>query len=369
MPHIEKPHISHTPPENPHLVQNDAYTTSLEELFVVRNPQWKQKKEGYEEALKEFLSLEHLPPIWITYPWLNVCVKTVPEDVYYELLTARNKYAITNEEQTAYRNLRTGIIGLSIGSGVIQSFVMTGGPKQQKIADFDTVEITNLNRMRANLIQVGQNKTLVAAQNSWLVDPFIDFETWDQGVTADSLEKFIAEPRLDIFIDEMDSLDLKLRSRLICRRERIPVIMATDNGDGIILDIERFDLEPDRPIFHGLVDELKPEDLARIDFTQWLKIATQIVGADILTERMQHSLLEIGTSIAGVPQLGSTASVAAAAVTFACRKIAEQSPLASGRYYISFEQVLIPGYNQEAQVTQRRNKTELFKQEFAKRRT
>lgn len=364
---IQTPIIRSTPPPDATFVEKDAYTSSLEELFVVRNPVWKQNKNGYTEALHDFLMHVNIKPVWIVYPWANTCVKTVPEQIYYELLTARNKYAITNDEQMAYRNLKTGIIGLSIGSGVVQSLVMSGGPKRQKIADFDTVEITNLNRMRASLLHVGENKTTVAAQNSWLVDPFLEFETWEHGVTADTLERFILEPKLDVFIDEMDSLDLKLRSRSICKEKRIPVLMATNNGDGIIIDIERFDLEPHRPIFHGLVEEMPPEELSNLSYKQWLKIASQIVGADNLTPQMQISLLEIGSSIAGVPQLGTTASIAAAAIAFACRKIAVKSELRSGRYRVGLEELLIPGYNEKDQIEQRQRETELFKQEFAKR--
>jgi hypothetical protein len=94
-------------------------------------------------------------------------------------------------------------------------------------------------------------------------------------------------------------------------------------------------------------------------------MATEIVGADYLTERMQESLLEIGKSIASVPQLGTTASTAAAGIAFACRRIAAKLPLHSGRYVIGFEQLLIPEYTTEEQLAHRKQQTEIFKQTFA----
>ena len=44
---------------------------------------------------------------------------------------------------------------------------------------------------------------------------------------------------------------MKLLVREMARERRIPVLMET--SDRGVLDVERFDLEPDRPIFHGLL--------------------------------------------------------------------------------------------------------------------
>ena len=58
--------------------------------------------------------------------------------------------------------------------------------------------------------------------------------------------------------------------------------MATDNGDNIILDVERFDLEPERPILHGLIGDVKPDDFKTMNYEEWLKLATKIVGFENL---------------------------------------------------------------------------------------
>ena len=139
--------------------------------------------------------------------------------------------------------------------------------------------------------------------------------------------------------------------------------MATDNGDGVILDVERFDLEPERPIFHGLVD-ITLEQVTKLDFHSWLKLATKIVGPEFLSESMQESVSEIGKSISAVPQLGSTANVAGAAVGYVVRKIANHQIMPSGRYQISLEEKLIPDYNNEKNREVRKQKTELFRSQF-----
>ncbi len=340
----------------------ESFDSSLKELFFIRNPHLKKPMPEAQEPLQAFLANHGIPEIWIYYPSRNVVLHTVAEKEYLELRTARNKNIILESEQIAYRNLSVGIAGLSVGSAVIRSIVLTGGPQRIKIADFDTLEISNLNRLNASIFDLGKNKTQIAADYVWSLDPFADLVLFEQGMTVENMSDFLSgNPKLDIFIDEMDSIDLKIKSRLMARELHIPVVMATDNGDGIILDVERFDEESERPIFHGLIDDLDPEHLGAIDYKTWLKLATRIVGFEYLPPRMQESIVSIGKVIAGVPQLGTSAEIAGAAISLVLRRIASKLSMPSGRYMISLEEKLIPGYMDPEAQEARRVATEQFK--------
>lgn len=340
---------------------------SLQELFFIDHPQFKKRTPETAGQIDAFISEHQKEDSWIYYPWRNTAIHTVSEDIYFRLRTSRNRNIITEEEQGKFRNLKIGIAGLSVGSAVLQAVAMGGGPKAIKIADFDVLEVTNLNRLRAGLPDIGSNKTHIAARNVWEIDPFAELALFDQGITADTLGTFILEgPRLDVFIDEMDSIDLKIASRFMCKANGIPVLMATDNGDGIIFDVERFDLEPDRKIFHGLIPDIDASALKNMDFKQWLQLATKIVGPEYLTESMQHSILNIGKVIPAVPQLGTSASMAGTAVSFALRKISAGESMPSGRYTISIEEKLVPHYTEPEQVEVRKKKTQEFIESFSK---
>ena len=320
----------------------DAFESALTELFFIRNPRLKKGMPEAAESLADFLSSHGIRPVWVHYPWRNVAVRTVPEELYFELRTARNRNLITKEEQKNYRNLTVGIAGLSVGSAVLSSLVASGGPKRIKIADPDIIEITNLNRIRACLLDAGLNKTAVAARNVWELDPFAELYIWENGVGEDTLEDFIgSDPRLDIFIDQMDALHLKFLAREICRAHKIPLVMATDNGDGVIVDVERFDQEPKQPIFHGRLENIKSTDVKNLDRKRWLEIAVKIVGLENHPPRMRESLGEIGKTIAGVPQLGTSAALAGAAVSFAMRRIANRQAMPSGGYRIDLDQIFV----------------------------
>lgn len=343
----------------------DAYSSALRELFFIDNPSLKKGMPETPDKLKAFLEQIKIDPVWVYYQERGVAVKTVPEDIYFKLRTSRNKDIISEQEQAKFRGVKIGIAGLSVGSAVINALVTSGGPKYIKIADFDEVEITNLNRIRAGLFDIGRNKSHIAAEHIYALDPYAQVRLWDKGITKETLESFINDDfPLDIFIDEMDSLDLKVLARFVCQKKGIPVLMATDNGDSIVLDVERFDQEPQRKIFHNLLGDFSASDMEGLDYKQWLQLATKIVGPEYLTERMQDSVLDIGKNIPAVPQLGPTASMAGAAISYVVRRIANNLDMPSGRYIVGLEEKLIPEYNSPQALSARKDKTQSFLDHF-----
>lgn len=350
-------------PEGAFLIE--AYESARNELFYIDHP---GLKKGSPEAIKQFESWkENYGESYIYFPWKNIFLHTVGESAYYKLRTARNKLVITEKEQASYRDLSIGIAGLSVGSQILSALVINGGPQKIKIADFDTLEITNLNRLNASLIDLGKNKAQIAAENAWELDPFLKLEIWEDGIGEDTLKKFLLEPKLSVFIDEMDSIDKKIKARLLAKKEGIPVLMATDNGDGVIIDVERFDLDKTLPIFHGLLEGVDLEDTKHLEYKDWLSLATKIVGPEYLSTRMQNSLLEIGNTIRAVPQLGTSAMVAGSLISYLIRKIVNNEALASGRYSFDFESIFDSKYGSDESCTLRKKQVESFTKAFKKK--
>lgn len=345
----------------------DAYSFSLRELFEIRNPDSKRlSPEEKDKRSSQFKKEITIDPLWIFFPWRNLVVKLVPEDIYYELRTARNKKLITKDEQEKFRKLVIGVAGLSVGSAIISNLVCSGGPKKIKIADFDVLETTNLNRIYAGVPELGLPKLQIMAQRIWEVDPFAEVELFEKGVNPNNIKEFI--DGLDVMIDEMDMINMKVVTRHLCKENKIPVLMASDNGDSVLLDVERFDLEPTRDIFHGLVNDVDVSNLDPNDFFVWLDMSAKIIGPEYLPERMQDSVLSIGKEITSVPQLGATANMAGAAMSYIIRSIANNKTMNSGRYVISLEHTLIDDFFSPEKVEKRKNKTQLFKENFGKPR-
>jgi hypothetical protein len=319
----------------------DVFMESLEELFVVRNPAFLKKPFTRSEEWAKFLTAMKGKNQWIYFPSKKIAVNVLKEGLYFELRTARNKNLITKKEQQNYRGTTIGIAGLSVGSSIVSALTISGGPRVMKIADFDVLAPSNMNRIWANIEDVGTEKIDLAARDVWGTDPFAKLILWDKGITEKSLERFIlSKPALDIFIDEMDDLALKVAARLIAKRKRIPVLMATDNGDSVIIDVERFDKEPGRKIFHGLVGNITVADVRNLKGKEWIAVVKKIIGEQYMPERHRSSLNEIGKTLAGVPQLGTDATLAGSAISLVVRKIANNEKIPSGRYILNLGGVL-----------------------------
>lgn len=314
-------------------VKVDAYELCLKELFFIRNPQVDKRSfdDKQENQLNDFLKNGGIDSVWVYYEALNKAVRIVEEDAYFEIRTARNKNLITKEEQVSYRNMCVGIAGLSVGSAVVEALVRSGGPKYLKISDFDTVEVSNLNRLKASLTDLGLKKIDVASERIFGVDPFTVLTRKDEGLNKGNLEDFIAGgKKLNVFVDAMDSFELKISARLLCKKYKVALVMATDVGDSVVMDIERYDLDASTKVFNGAIDD-EVLNIAKMSPKQWLGLAVKVVGEDIPI-RVKQSVLEIGKTISGLPQLGTTAMLAGAATSFVLREIACERSLPSGKY-------------------------------------
>ena len=221
---------------------------------------------------------------------------------------------------------------------------MTGGSKNLKIADMDNLELSNMNRLRGSLTYLNKSKVELASNQIWEIDPFIDIELWDKGIVKENLRKFIGDPRIDVMVDEIDDLKLKILLRIEAKRLHVPVVMATDNDDGVLIDIERFDIEPGRPIFHGLVgEEITSLIEGELSPQQRVDISSKIVGKKFISERMFKSLSEVGKSIPTWPQLGTAASMSGAVAAYVVREIVAGKSIPSQRSLITPNAILKKG--------------------------
>lgn len=326
----------------------DNYDEQYAELIVSRNPQLYQATlEVKRESLKEFLA-EHYGDkkswqlgTWAYFPWNGTFVHILGRDLFLESRTIRNKDLITADEQQKYADFAVGCAGMSVGSNVALSLAITGGSQKLKIADGAVISASNLNRIVAGVSDIGSSKSLVIARNLYEMNPYMTIDRYSANITGESVAQFFETPwPLQAVVDEIDDLKTKILLRIEARKRRLPVIMATDLGDDVMLDVERFDLDPDLPLFHGLVtgaEDLLTKEVSKRD---WLKYATAIVGPKNASLRMQQSLLKIGTKLVTQPQLGGTALMSGVVAAYAVRQIALGEKLRGGRTLVSLDKHL-----------------------------
>ena len=267
---------------------------------------------------------------WIHYPWRRTLVHLLGPGGFCRLRLDRNRNKITNEEQLILSRLRVGIVGLSVGSAIAHALALEGVVGYMRLADFDDLDLSNLNRLSATVFDLGVNKATLAQQRIAELDPYLPVDAWTEGVDEATIDDFLEG--LDLVIEECDSFDVKVLVRDRARQRGIPVIMET--SDRGLLDVERFDLEPARPLFHGLVGDLDAATVSGLSVKEKIPFGLRILEGREISARMAASILEVGTTLATWPQLGGDVLLGGASVVAAIRRFGLGEALPSGRVRI-----------------------------------
>lgn len=318
---------------------HDTIHQQIGELVKLRNPSIKYSNESLKKEVDIYIGNTPADMIgnWCYYPWNRNLVHVLPEEEFIEVRTNRNKLKITEEEQKKLTNKTIGIIGLSVGQSVALTAIMERVCGTIRIADFDTLDLSNLNRLRTGLHHLGVKKTIIAAREIAEIDPYINVQVFDSGITTSNIGEFIKG--LDVLIEVCDSLDIKILSRLKAREMGVPVVM--DTNDRGMVDIERFDLEPNRPLLHGLISEDDCKQISSFTPEERLAFVSKIISLENTSSALKKSMAEINKTITSWPQLASSVVLGGAATTDAVRKILLKESISSGRFYIDFDELLI----------------------------
>ena len=325
-----------------HIFIHDEIYDQLKELLKSRHPSRILKPEDYESLISEHLAGNDLDTygVWVYYPWNNRLLHILGEDEFIEVRTSRNQYKITVEEKAVLATKKVGVVGLSVGQSVAVTMAMERSFGELRLADFDVLELTNLNRIRTGLHNLGIKKVISVAREIAEMDPFIKMVLFQDGLTEENMESFFLEGgKLDAIIDECDGVDIKFHLRQVAKRLQVPVLMeASDRGT---IDVERFDLEPGRPILHGFIDHL---DISKLKFLKTneerIPYLAPMVGIDTMSARLKASAVEVGKSITTWPQLASAVVLGGGAVADIWRRIALDQYHESGRYFVDMEELV-----------------------------
>jgi molybdopterin/thiamine biosynthesis adenylyltransferase/nitroreductase len=322
---------------------HDTLRDQLLGLMEARNPRLRELPAAERLPLFEAEMAAHLGGgtldeygVWVFYPWSGELVHLLPEEEYLEVRLNRNLNKITAAERARLANFSVGVVGLSVGNAVALTLAQEGVGGHLKLADFDILELGNMNRIRAGVHQLGLKKTVLAARQIFEFNPWMNISLFHDGVNADNMDEFlVGDHALDVLVDECDSIEIKYLLRERARALGLPVVMeASDRG---ILDIERFDLEPDRPLFHGIAPSMDTSRVEELTTEEKVYYVMGICGAHNLSDRMGASLLEVERSIVTWPQLASDVVLGGASVTIALRHLALGHPLPSGRRILDIE--------------------------------
>ncbi len=320
----------------------DNLKTITADLFNVMHPNILQPYSESGLAIRDnFMDTYQRDDIeygkWVFFPWLDQLVHYPSKEHHQLLRTARNRELVTSEEQARLLEANIGVFGLSVGSRVCESLVISGIGGTYVLGDTDSISSTNLNRISGSVADLDETKISKVAKNVSLTDPYVEQIHFPEGFT----DGFSSNQRLSIIVDEVDDLKSKVGMRIFARENGIALIMATDIGDSSIIDIERYDQGYEEP-FHGKIKEKDLERISSGDFTdvEKRKYLAKLIGLSNVSARLISSMTEQEVTLSGIPQLANTAVIGGGLVAIASREILLGRTMKSGRYVLKTKNIL-----------------------------
>lgn len=252
--------------------------------------------------------------VW--YPWRKRALMVLEEAEFKAVRTNRNQRKIRPEEQEKLAGKAVGIVGLSVGRSIAMALAMERIVGKLHLADDDTIELSNLNRMTCSLFELGMPKWMSTARTIAELDPYLEVEVWPEGFRADVMSDFMEG--MDLVVDACDGPQAKAWLRLGARDRRLPLLMETN--DRGLLDVERYDWEDTQDFLHGRVTAEQLSELVQQASwsPEWLDA---FVDLSAISDRAQESLPEVGKTLAGWPQLHSDVALGSGAAASIIRRI------------------------------------------------
>jgi len=189
---------------------------------------------------------------------------------------------------------------LIVGAGGLGSpvalYLAAGGVGTLTICDFDTVDLTNLQRQIIHTTQsVGINKSVSAQQTLQALNPETNVRTIEEKSTPESMEKLVQEA--DVVIDCSDNFATRYALNRICVKMRKPLVSGAAIGfEG---QVSVFDMRNDAsPCYQCLFPDMGAEENLRCAENGVFSPLVGIIGTTQAAEAMKL-LMGIGESLQG----------------------------------------------------------------------
>lgn len=291
------------------------------EIFEMDYPDLTNNDASKKEFVNDIESAGNEYGRWVLFPWSSELVRFPDPNKYMNLRTYRYRDLITAEEQAKLSMSRAAIFGMSVGGNLAISLVRNGMVGAIALGDYDYPSVSNIGRANINLADLGTSKVDIVAKNISYIDPFLQQKHFSDGFEPSMLQE-LSEFNPHVVADEIDHMPSSARIRSFCRDSGSAYINVSDVHDRAVLEVCRHDLGKS-PLYAGRINDDVADKLTsgRMSEADESDIFARTVGLTNLTPRLIESSVRVGEDLNGIPQLGSTALIAAGFATMAYREI------------------------------------------------
>lgn len=150
----------------------------------------------------------------------------------YSKFVSRNWIFIDNNLQSKIKNTRLLFAGCGVGSNIAILAARTGF-KYMILADYDSVDISNLNRQPFNIKHVGKNKAEVTSSIIKLINPTINTLIIRDKINTQNIKTLVK--KTDFIINTIDLTTDFYKLTDIAQRNKKYVLIPLNVGFGTVL--------------------------------------------------------------------------------------------------------------------------------------
>lgn len=300
----------------------DPLETYADDLYELEHPDRLEDTGLRAEFVEEILRQGDEFGVWVFFGWSGELVHYPDAATYRELRTWRFRNLLSAEDLLGpLATARIAVFGLSVGSNLLLSLVRNGIGGAFAIGDLAEPGVPNLGRASFDVRDLGTPKLDAVAKQLSILDPFAEQLHFPSGLRPDDLPR-LADFAPDIVGEEVDHMPTSALLRTFSAQHHRPFVCVSDVHDSVVLEVCRHDVGPS-PLFAGSLPDSTADRLLTGAISDWehTMVFTRTVGRRHLSPRLVASALSVGSSLAGIPQLGSTALGSAALGTVAYREI------------------------------------------------
>lgn len=324
------------------ILKVDSFANQLLDIAECTFPKEKLTGMGSDELILKWLDGRDPNKLgnWVYFPWKKTATKILDESDFVQCRTNRNKLKISTDEQNNLGKKSILFVGLSVGQSAALTFAMQRLGGTLHLADFDTLSLSNMNRLRASVLDIETPKCIIAARQIAEQDPYLNVICHPTGITTENIDHILTQnntEKVDLVVEECDTLEIKFLIREKARKYQIPVIMET--SDKGVVDIERFDLDNALLPFHGMVGDMTYERINLLNREERFGLLSKIVDINRISDGLRKSYAALGSEVITWPQLGYEVTLGGATLTYTACKILLGQSMKSGRIYVDLDSV------------------------------
>lgn len=144
----------------------------------------------------------------------------------------RQELLIGRDNVNKLKDSHVIVFGLGGVGGFTVEALVRAGVGELTVVDFDTVDITNLNRqIIATHESVGRDKAELIRERALAINPKIKVNAFKEKFNKENEGIFFGDKSYDYAVDAIDLVTCKLDLIVICKERSIPIISSMGTGN------------------------------------------------------------------------------------------------------------------------------------------